>query len=148
MVEVVFFQGLRIFQHLKMNAYTCTYKHTYTYIHIYVVCASCIFSFKQFLLDILFICISNAIPKVPYTLHLACSLTHPLPLFISWHFTVLGHIIFNRRQHSNQPWFLCFLIFVNIIQPRVIWEGRITIEELPPSDWPAGMYVRHFLING
>jgi hypothetical protein len=33
-----------------------------------------------FLLDIFFIYISNAIPKVPYNLPLPCSPTHPLPL--------------------------------------------------------------------
>jgi hypothetical protein len=33
-----------------------------------------------FLLDIFFIYISNAIPKVPYTLPLPCSPTHSLPL--------------------------------------------------------------------
>jgi hypothetical protein len=33
-----------------------------------------------FLLDIFFIYISNAIPKIPYTLPLPCSPTHPLPL--------------------------------------------------------------------
>jgi hypothetical protein len=33
-----------------------------------------------FLLDIFFIYISNAIPKVPYTLPPLCSPTHPLPL--------------------------------------------------------------------
>ena len=38
------------------------------------------FLFFQFLLDIFFIYISNAIPKVPYTLPLPCSPTHPLPL--------------------------------------------------------------------
>jgi hypothetical protein len=32
------------------------------------------------LLDIFFIYISNAIPKVPYTLPPHCSLTHPFPL--------------------------------------------------------------------
>jgi hypothetical protein len=32
------------------------------------------------LLDIFFIYISNAIPKVPYTLSTPCSPTHPLPL--------------------------------------------------------------------
>jgi hypothetical protein len=31
-------------------------------------------------LDIFFIYISNAIPKVPYTLPQPCSPTHPLPL--------------------------------------------------------------------
>jgi hypothetical protein len=36
--------------------------------------------FSKFLLDIFFIYISNAIPKVPYTLPLPCSPTHPLPL--------------------------------------------------------------------
>jgi hypothetical protein len=42
---------------------------------------SFLFSFLNFiLLDIFFIYISNAIPKVPYTLSLPCSSTHPLPL--------------------------------------------------------------------
>jgi hypothetical protein len=36
--------------------------------------------FKFILLDIFFIYISNAIPKVPYTLPPPCSPTHPLPL--------------------------------------------------------------------
>jgi hypothetical protein len=38
------------------------------------------FFFFYFLLDIFFIYISNAIPKVPYTLPLTCSPTHSLPL--------------------------------------------------------------------
>jgi hypothetical protein len=38
------------------------------------------FLFFFFLLDIFFIYISNAIPKVPYTLPPPCSPTHPLPL--------------------------------------------------------------------
>jgi hypothetical protein len=36
--------------------------------------------FVCFLLDIFFIYISNAIPKVPYILPLPCSPTHPLQL--------------------------------------------------------------------
>jgi hypothetical protein len=45
--------------------------------------------FFIFLLDIFFIYISNAIPKVPYTLPLPCSPTHSLPLLgpgvpLSW----------------------------------------------------------------
>jgi hypothetical protein len=39
-----------------------------------------LFFFFNFLLDIFFIYISNAIPKVPYTLPQPCSPTHPLPL--------------------------------------------------------------------
>jgi hypothetical protein len=38
------------------------------------------FSFPTFLLDIFFIYISNAIPKVHYTLPPPCSPTHSLPL--------------------------------------------------------------------
>jgi hypothetical protein len=34
----------------------------------------------NFLLDIFFICISNAISNTPYTFPLPCSPTHPLPL--------------------------------------------------------------------
>jgi hypothetical protein len=37
-------------------------------------------AFYNFLLDIFFIYISNAIPKAPYTLLLPCSPTHPLLL--------------------------------------------------------------------
>jgi hypothetical protein len=37
-------------------------------------------TFKKNLLDIFFIYISNAIPKVPYTLPPPWSPTHPLPL--------------------------------------------------------------------
>jgi hypothetical protein len=36
--------------------------------------------FLKFLLGIFFIYISNAIPKVPYTLPSPCSPTYPLPL--------------------------------------------------------------------
>jgi hypothetical protein len=36
--------------------------------------------FPHFLLDIFFIYISNAIPKIPYTLPSPCSPTHSLPL--------------------------------------------------------------------
>jgi hypothetical protein len=39
-----------------------------------------IYLFIYLLLDIFFIYISNAILKVPYTLPLPCSPTHPLPL--------------------------------------------------------------------
>jgi dolichol kinase len=39
-----------------------------------------LFLFLFFLLDIFFIYISNAIPKIPYTLPLPCSPTHPFPL--------------------------------------------------------------------
>jgi hypothetical protein len=45
------------------------------------------------LLDIFFIYISNANPKVPYTLPTLCSPTHPLPLlgpgvFLYWAYKV------------------------------------------------------------
>jgi hypothetical protein len=36
--------------------------------------------FLKFLLDIFFLYISNAIPKVPYNFPLPCSPTHPLPI--------------------------------------------------------------------
>jgi hypothetical protein len=39
-----------------------------------------LFILNLILLDIFFIYISNAIPKVPYILPSPCSLTHPLPL--------------------------------------------------------------------
>jgi hypothetical protein len=51
--------------------------HTY-FPHTLTFCLSSFF--KQFLLDIFFIYISNAIPKVPYTLPMPCFPTHPLLL--------------------------------------------------------------------
>jgi hypothetical protein len=98
-----------IFTHTHTNTHTDTHTHTYTqpanfvshcshayawdlpfeiflfffldlffiFIFYYYIIA---FLFIYFLLDIFFIYISNAIPKVPYTLPPLCSLTHPLPL--------------------------------------------------------------------
>jgi hypothetical protein len=72
--------------HLKVNTY-----HTYLSVgHIFKLSDIIahfkffknlfIYLFIYFLLDSFFIYISNAIPKVPYTLPLPCSPTHPLPL--------------------------------------------------------------------
>jgi hypothetical protein len=64
-----------------------------------------LFFFFKFLLDIFFIYISNAILKVPYTLH---HHPHPAPLpthsyFLALVFPVLGHIKFARpRGFSSQ----------------------------------------------
>jgi hypothetical protein len=41
--------------------------------------ANIFLNFKQFLINIFFIYISNSIPKVPYILPPPCSPTHPLP---------------------------------------------------------------------
>jgi hypothetical protein len=51
-----------------------------------------IFFFSHFLLDIFFIYISNAIPKVPYTL------SPPTPTSWPWHSSVLGHIKFAKTR--------------------------------------------------
>jgi hypothetical protein len=51
-------------------------------------------SFVAFLLDIFFIYISNAIPKVPYTLPPALFPYPPTPASWPWHSPVLGHIKF------------------------------------------------------
>ena len=51
-----------------------------------------------FLLDIFFIYISNAIPKVPYTLPLLPN--PPTPSSWPWHFPILGHRIFERPRAS------------------------------------------------
>jgi hypothetical protein len=59
--------------------------------------------FKIFLLDIFFIYISNAIPKVPYTLPPPCYPTHSFPLLGPGVSPVLGHIKFARpRGLSSQ----------------------------------------------
>ena len=50
------------------------------------------FNIYNFLLGIFFIYISNAIPKVPYTLTFPRSSTHPLPLLGPGVSPVLGHI--------------------------------------------------------
>jgi hypothetical protein len=58
-------------------------------------------NFYFILLDIFFIFISNAIPKVPYTLTTTTLLPNP-PTHASWpwHSPVLGHIIFARTRAS------------------------------------------------
>jgi hypothetical protein len=67
----------------------------YLYLFIYYL-------FKQFLLDIFFIYISNANPKVLYTLPLLLPNPHT-PASWPWHSPVLGHIIFARpRGLSSQ----------------------------------------------
>jgi hypothetical protein len=58
------------------------------------------YNFFQFLLDMFFIYISNAIPKVPYTLPPPCYPTHPLLLLGPG---ILRHIKFARpRGLSSQ----------------------------------------------
>jgi hypothetical protein len=55
---------------------------------------------RFFKLDISFTYISNAIPKVPYTLPMPCSPTHPLPLLglgIPMYWGIgSGHLIFDK----------------------------------------------------
>jgi hypothetical protein len=58
------------------------------------------FLLKAFLLDIFFIYISNAIPKVPYTLPQSCSPTHPLPLPGPGIPMYCGHMIFSIPRAS------------------------------------------------
>jgi hypothetical protein len=62
--------------------------------------------FFQYLLDILFIYISNAILKVPYTLPLAL-LPYPLtPTSWPWHSLVLRHTKFARPRGLSSQWWL------------------------------------------
>ena len=56
--------------------------------------------FFNFLLDIFFIYISNAIPKVPYTLPAPLLPYPPTPTSWPWHSPVLGHIKFARPRAS------------------------------------------------
>jgi hypothetical protein len=63
------------------------------------VCILCLlFWFFPFLIDIFFIYISNAIPKVPYTLPPDLLPNPPTPT--SWHSPVLGHMIFEIPRTS------------------------------------------------
>jgi hypothetical protein len=67
--------------------------------------------FLIFLLDIFFIYISNAIPKIPYTLPPPCSSTHPLPLLANFLCPSTGEsqgqevlfLIFNFLSLTNLP---------------------------------------------
>jgi hypothetical protein len=73
------------------------------------------FLFFYFLLDIFFIYISNVILKVPYTLPLPSSPTHP-----PWHSPVLGHIKFAKPKALN---FLNLLLenaihYISLSSPR------------------------------
>lgn len=34
---------------------------------------------------------------------------------------------------------------VNLIQAQVIWEKGTTTEKMPPSEWPTGKSMEHFL---
>ena len=58
--------------------------------------------FFNFLLDIFFIYISDAIPKVPYTLPPTPALLPypPTPTSWHWHTPVLGHILFAKPRDS------------------------------------------------
>ena len=38
-----------------------------------------------------------------------------------------------------------YLVFVILTQTRVTWGDRASAEEMPPSDWPVGIPVGHFL---
>jgi hypothetical protein len=40
---------------------------------------------------------------------------------------------------------VCWLVFVNLTQAPVVWEEGTATEQLPPSDWPVGKSVGHFL---
>jgi hypothetical protein len=53
---------------------------SFSYIFFFYEIISLFFNLNDFLLDIFFIYISNAIQKVPYTLLPLCSPTHPLQL--------------------------------------------------------------------
>jgi hypothetical protein len=55
---------------------------------------------KKVLLDIFFICLSNAKPKVPYTLPPTLLPNPPTPSSWPWHSSVLGNIIFSRPRAS------------------------------------------------
>ena len=59
-----------------------------------------------FLLEIFFIYISNAIPKVPDTLPPALLPNPPTPASWPWHSSVLGHMIFARPMASPPIMFI------------------------------------------
>jgi hypothetical protein len=56
---------------------------------------------KTFFLDIFFICISNAISKVPYTLSPTLLPNPPIPASWPWNSPLLGHIIFAKPRAST-----------------------------------------------
>ena len=38
-------------------------------------------------------------------------------------------------------------ITVNLTQSRIIWEERLSVEELPRADWPVGITIEDCLVN-
>ena len=40
-----------------------------------------------------------------------------------------------------QPKCMCF---VSLMQAGETWEGKTSVEELPPSDWPMSMFMGAF----
>jgi hypothetical protein len=68
--------------------YVCVFVFTYL-INYFLI--------KEFLLDIFFIYISNAIPKAPYNPTPTLLLNLPIPASWSWHSPVLGHDLHNTK---------------------------------------------------
>jgi hypothetical protein len=69
----------------------------------YSIFSKCKF-FKQILLDIFFIYISKAIPKVPYTLPPVMIPYPSTPASWPWRSSVLGHIKFARPRGLSSQW--------------------------------------------
>lgn len=55
----------------------------------------------------------------------------------------LIHALFLIPPYVNSM--ACWFAFVNLAQAKVTWEGGISAQEPPPSDWPMGKPVGHFL---
>jgi hypothetical protein len=86
------------FSRIKKTAFFKFY-----FIFIYLFIYDIFFIFFSIFLGIFFIYISNAIPKVPYTLPTPCSPTHTLPILGPAVSPVLGYIKFARpRGLSSQ----------------------------------------------
>ena len=47
------------------------------------------------------------------------------------------------KQIYENP--MSWLVFVNLIQARAVWEEVISTEKMSPSDWPVGKSWGHFL---
>jgi hypothetical protein len=79
-----------------------------------------------FLLDIFFIYISNAVPKVPYTFPPPCSPTHSLPLLGPG--VPLGHIKFARPRGLSSQW----------------WPTRPSSATYAARDTSSGVLIRSY----
>lgn len=51
--------------------------------------------------------------------------------------------LLERNEHYSYRLF--WLLFFKLTQTRVTWDEKISVEKLPPPDWPKALSLAHFL---